>query len=158
MSARDGEETLGFDPAAEAFAGVAAIGRIRSAWRPGDCPRNLRQARARGGGAARLEIDAPYRPGLRGLAAGQWIWLLAWYGDKRRDLIVQAPAHADGPRGTFALRSPVRPNPVTLQLVRVTALDAARGHVAIDATDAFDGTPLLDVKPWIDTVDLPPTK
>ena len=44
MSARDGEETLGVDPAAEAFAGVTAIGRIRSAWAPGDCPRNLRQA------------------------------------------------------------------------------------------------------------------
>ena len=130
MSAPAGEAALGIDPAAEALAGVTAIGRIRSAWAAGDCPRNLRQARARGGGAARLEIDAPYRPSLRGLSEGQWIWLLAWYGDKRRDLIVQAPARADGPRGTFALRSPVRPNPVTLQLVRITALDEDRGPVA----------------------------
>ncbi|WP_372893743.1 TrmO family methyltransferase [Rhodosalinus sp.] len=158
MSRRAGEEALGVDPAAQAFAGVTAIGRLRSEWRAGDCPRNLRQARDRGGGGARLEIDAPYRPGLRGLAEGQWIWLLAWYGDKRRDLIVQAPAHAAGPRGTFALRSPVRPNPVALQLVRITALEADRGHVAIDATDAFDGTPLLDIKPWLDTVDTVPDR
>jgi tRNA-Thr(GGU) m(6)t(6)A37 methyltransferase TsaA len=156
MTARAGEEALGFDPADLSFAGVAAIGRIRSAWRAGDCPRNLRQARERGGGDARLEIDAPYRPGLAGLAEGQWIWLLAWYGDRRRDLIVQAPAHAEGPRGTFALRSPVRPNPVALQLVRITTLDAETGRLEIDATDAFDGTPLLDIKPWLDTVDRPP--
>jgi tRNA (Thr-GGU) A37 N-methylase len=156
MSERKGEQALGFDPADRTFAGVTAIGRIRSAWRAGDCPRNLRQARERGGGDARLEIDVPYRPGLAGLAESQWIWLLAWYGDRRRDLIVQAPAHAEGPRGTFALRSPVRPNPVALQLVRITALDANAGHVGIDATDAFDGTSLLDIKPWLDTVDMPP--
>lgn len=155
MSAREGEQALGFDPSDRAFAGVAAIGRIRSTWAPGDCPRNLRQARERGGGDARLEIDAAYRPGLSGLEKGQWIWLIAWYGDRRRDLIVQAPAHADGPRGTFALRSPVRPNPVTLQLVRITVLDAETGRIGIDATDAFDGTPLLDIKPWLDTVDRP---
>ena len=155
MTERSGEVALGFDPAEHATAGLAPIGRIRSDWRAGDCPRNLRQARARGGGAAVVEIDPPYRPGLTGLVAGQWIWLLAWYGARRRDLIVQAPAHADGPRGTFALRSPVRPNPVTLQLVRITRLDPAAGVIGIDATDAFDGTPLLDIKPWLDTVDVP---
>ncbi|MFP4449310.1 MAG: TrmO family methyltransferase [Rhodosalinus sp.] len=156
MSTREGEQALGFDPADRTFAGIAAIGRIRSAWAPGDCPRNLRQARERGGGNARLEIDAPYRPGLGGLEAGQWIWLIAWYGDRRRDLIVQAPAHADGPRGTFALRSPVRPNPVALQLVRITRFDSGAGVIGIDATDAFDGTPIVDIKPWLDTVDMPP--
>jgi tRNA (Thr-GGU) A37 N-methylase len=155
MSVREGEQALGFDPADRSFAVVTAIGRIRSAWRAGDCPRNLRQARERGGGDARLEIDAPYRPGFLGLTEGHWIWLLAWYGDRRRDLIVQAPAHAEGPRGTFALRSPVRPNPVALQLVRITRLDAEAGEIGIDATDAFDGTPLLDIKPWLDTVDRP---
>ena len=153
--ARRGEVSLGFEPGAAPHAGLAFIGRIRSDWRAGDCPRNLRQARERGGGDARAEIDAPYRPGLAGLAEGQWIWLLAWYGAKRRDLIVQAPAHADGPRGTFALRSPVRPNPVTMQLVRITFLDREAGRLGLDATDAYDGTPLLDIKPWLSGVDRP---
>jgi tRNA (Thr-GGU) A37 N-methylase len=67
---------------------------------------------------------------------------------------VQVPRHADGPRGTFALRSPVRPNPIALATAVITSLDGAT--IGIDATDAFDGTPVLDIKPWIDTVDVPP--
>lgn len=153
--ARPGEVALGFEPGAEPEAGLCFIGRIRSDWRTGDCPRNMRQARERGGGNARIELDAPYRAGLRGLAEDQWIWLLAWFGAKRRDLIVQAPAHADGPRGTFALRSPVRPNPVTMQLVRIVSLDMDTGVLKIDATDAFDGTPVLDIKPWLPGIDRP---
>ena len=74
----------------------------------------------------------------------------------RRDLIVQAPRHADGLRGTFALRSPVRPNPVSMSAVRITALDMDAGVLGIDATDAFDGTPVVDIKPMLDTVDIPP--
>ena len=80
--------------------------------------------------------------------------LLYWVDRGERDLIVQTPAHADGPRGTFALRSPVRPNPIALATVLITGIDGA--VVEIDAIDAFDGTPLLDIKPWIETVDVPP--
>jgi tRNA (Thr-GGU) A37 N-methylase len=72
----------------------------------------------------------------------------------QRDLLVQSPRRADGPRGTFALRSPVRPNPIALATVVITGLD--RNVVEIDAIDAFDGTPILDIKPWLSTVDVPP--
>jgi tRNA (Thr-GGU) A37 N-methylase len=69
---------------------------------------------------------------------------------------VQNPRHADGPRGVFALRSPVRPNPIALGTVVITSLDRETGVIGIDAIDAFDGTPVLDIKPWIGTVDTPP--
>lgn len=154
--ARAGEIALGFDPAGRADAGVTFIGRIRSPWTDrGDCPRNLTRARERGG-AARVELDAPYRSGLAGLAEGQAVILLYWMDRGRRDLIVQNPSHGDGPRGSFALRSPVRPNPVALGVVRITALDSAAGVIGIDAIDCLDGTPLLDIKPWLPGVDIPP--
>jgi len=152
---RDGETPLPFDPGARADAALAFIGRLRTPWGPGDCPKNLRAARERGG-AARIELDEGYAPGLSGPSAGQAILLLYWAGAGRRDLIVQAPRHTDGPRGTFALRSPRRPNPVIAATARITGLDAARGVVGIDAIDAFDGTPVIDMKPWIETVDMPP--
>lgn len=154
--ARPGEMALDLDPGAARDAQLCFIGRIRSPWtdRAG-CPRNLTRAREAGGGGSVL-VDPPFRPGLSGLAAGQAIILLYWMHQARRDLIVQNPAHGDGPRGTFALRSPVRPNPVSLGVVRITALDADAGRIDIDAIDCLDGTPLIDIKPWLPGVDIPP--
>lgn len=153
--ARPGEIALPFDPGAQPDAGVTFIGRLRSPWARGDCPRNLREARARGGRFA-AEIDAPWRAGLAGLAPGDTVVLLYWMHEARRDLIVQAPAHRDGPVGVFALRSPARPNPVAMAVTRILSLDAGTGVLRLDALDAFDGTPLLDIKPWLPSVDIPP--
>jgi len=146
---------LGFDPGDRADAGLAFIGRIRSPWSPGDCPHNVAEARERDGWA-RLEVAPEYAPGLEGLAAGDAVLLLYWLGSRRRDIIRQSPRHDPGTRGVFALRSPVRPNPVGLSLVRIVSIDAAAGVVEIDATDAFDGTPLLDIKPWKPGADVLP--
>ncbi|MEM6439532.1 MAG: TrmO family methyltransferase [Pseudomonadota bacterium] len=154
-SPRPGEIALAQDPAAaDPDAGLVFIGRLRTPWSRGDCPRNLRQARERGGAFA-LEIDAPYRPGLSALSAGDWIWALYWMAGARRDLIVQTPRHSAGPRGVFSLRSPARPNPVAMAAARLLSLDAEAGRLELDALDAFDGTPLLDVKPWLPAVDAP---
>ena len=156
FAARPGEVRLAFDPADDARAAVTFIGRIRSPWQPDDCPRSIRSAREAGRGPARLEIDAPYRPGLAGLAPGDGLVLLYWMAQAPRDLIVQAPRHRVTPSGVFALRSPARPNPVAMSVVRCLAIDADAGIVTVDAIDAYDGTPLIDIKPWIDSIDLPP--
>lgn len=152
---RPGEVALPFDPAAADDARLHFIGRLHTPWSRGNCPRNLHEARARGG-TFRAEIDAPFRPGLAGLAPGQAVILLYWTGAARRDLIVQSPAHRDGPTGVFAIRSPARPNPVALAVVRLLAIDPGTGTLHFDALDAFDGTALLDIKPWLPTVDIPP--
>lgn len=153
---RPGEVQLPFDPGARDDARVAFIGRIRSPWQPGDAPRNVRQARERGCKGARIELAEGYGPALKGLEVGQPIWVLTWMDRSRRDLAQQKPGHVDGARGTFTLRSPARPNPVAMSAVRITALDEAAGIIGIDATDAFDGTPVIDIKPWIESVDVPP--
>jgi tRNA-Thr(GGU) m(6)t(6)A37 methyltransferase TsaA len=153
---RPGEVALAFDPARIADdARLRFIGRLRSPWSRGNCPKNLREAREQGG-SFRVELDEPFRPGLAGLQAGQAVILLYWTGAARRDLIVQSPAHRDGPTGVFALRSPARPNPVAVAVVRLLGVDLAGGVLEIDALDAFDGTPLLDIKPWLPSVDVPP--
>ena len=152
---RTGEQRLPFDPGARADATIAFIGHLVTPWRKGDCPKNLTEARARGGSFA-VRLDPGYRAALAGLAAGDAIVLLYWMAGARRDLAVQAPGHRPDPRGTFALRSPARPNPVAMAVVRILAIDAAAGHVSVDALDAFDGTPLVDIKPWLPGVDVPP--
>lgn len=153
---RPGETRLAVDPATADDARLCFIGRIVSPWqRREDCPKNVRLARARGGAAALL-LDAPFRPALAGLQAGQWVHVLSWLGEAGRDLALQTPRHAEAPRGTFALRSPVRPNPIGLHLVQILAIDLATGRIDIDAIDTLDGTALLDLKPFFGSVDLPP--
>jgi tRNA-Thr(GGU) m(6)t(6)A37 methyltransferase TsaA len=153
---RIGERALSFDPARVADdAHLRFIGRLRSPWSRGNCPKNLREARE-SGGAFRAEIDLPFRPGLTGLVAGQAVILLYWTGLARRDLIVLNPAHREGPTGVFALRAPSRPNPIAVAVVRLLAVDQDAGMLVVDALDAFDGTPLLDIKPWLPSVDVPP--
>ncbi len=155
---REGEVTLPFDPGETADGPrVVFIGRIRSPWQPGSAPRNVSRAREDGCEYARLELEAPYVAGLSGLEVGRQIIVLYWMDRGRRDLIMQKPAHLDGPRGTFVLRSPVRPNPIAMATVRITSIDLENGIVGIDAIDCFDGTPLLDIKPWIKAVDAPET-
>lgn len=153
---RPGELALDFDPAKLADdARLGFIGRLRSPWARGNCPKNLAEARERGG-AFRVEIDPPFRPGLAGLTAGQAVILLYWTGAARRDRIVLHPAHRAEPTGVFALRAPSRPNPVAVGVVRLLAVDADAGVLIVDALDAFDATPLVDIKPWLASVDVPP--
>ena len=160
MSTRDtrpGEQRLAADPAeAAGDAHLVFIGRIRSPWRTrAECPKNPREARGRGQPAT-LEIDPPYRAGIAGLEGYSHAIVLYWMHEARRDLIVQAPKHLAAPRGAFALRSPVRPNPIALAVVRLGAIDIGAGRIEIDAIDALDGTPLLDVKPYLPSVDAVP--
>ena len=153
---RPGEVALKFDLARVADdAQLRFIGRLRSPWSRGNCPKNLREARE-AGGAFRAEIDPPFRPGLEGLAPGMPLVLLYWTGLARRDLIVLHPTHREAPAGVFALRAPSRPNPIALAVVRLVAIDHSSGALEFDALDAFDGTPLLDIKPWLSSVDIPP--
>ena len=151
---RSGEIALPFDPAQTAADGaVVFIGRIRSPWKTrAECPKNLRQARERGQTAS-VQIDEAWRAGLLGLQEHSHAILLYWMHDARRDLIVQKPRRRPEATGVFALRSPVRPNPIALAGVRILDIDPKAGRITIDAIDCLDGTPLLDIKPWLESVD-----
>jgi tRNA-Thr(GGU) m(6)t(6)A37 methyltransferase TsaA len=154
---RPGEVTLSLDPATlGGDAHVVFIGRIRTPWHTlGDCPKNVRAARA-SEAAATIEIDPPYRAGLAGLDHVSHVVLLYWMGRSRRDIIVQAPRHAEGLRGVFSLRSPARPNPIALAAVPLLSLDIADGRLEVGMLDCLDGTALIDIKPYVASVDAIP--
>ncbi len=71
--------------------------------------------------------------------------MLYWLDRSRRDLVRQSPAGDGTTRGTFSLRSPVRPNPIGTSIVRLIGVEDGNLHVR--GLDCLDGTPLLDLKP-----------
>lgn len=151
---RPGERVLPFDPRETADdARLQFIGRVRSPWSgQAACPKNPRAARERGLSAS-VEIDPAFRAGLDGLERYSHLILLYWLDRARRDLLVQAPRKAEGLKATFATRSPVRPNPIGLAAVQLISCDIEAGRLEIDAIDCIDGTPLLDIKPYLPRID-----
>lgn len=154
---KPGEQALADDPAEFADdAHFVFVGRVRSPWtEDGLHPKNPTEARMTGG-AFRIEIDAPYRPALSGLGAFSHVWVLAWLHKAERTPLVIQPPHAASPRGVFALRSPVRPNPIGLSAARLLRVEYEAGLIVLDAIDFLDGTPVIDVKPYRPGIDAMP--
>jgi tRNA (adenine37-N6)-methyltransferase len=153
---RPSDILLASDPATAASdAHLVYIGHVRSDWTGGETPKNPTEARARQGNA-RIEIAEPYRPGLKGLQNYSHVFVLVWLDRSRRDIIVHQPRHLHEPRGVFAMRSPLRPNPIGLSAARLIAVDEAAGIVTLDAIDFRDGTPVIDIKPYRPGIDAIP--
>ena len=125
-----------------ADAALAFIGRIRTPFATrAECPHRGTPD----GPVCRIEVDAPWQPALHGIEAGQWLEVLYWMHLARRDLLVQAPKGRPAPLGTFALRSPNRPNPIATSDVEVVGVEP--GALLVRGLDCVDGTPLVDLKP-----------
>jgi tRNA-Thr(GGU) m(6)t(6)A37 methyltransferase TsaA len=123
-------------------AGLIFIGRIRTPWTDRlQCPR---QGRA-DGPICRIEVDALWLQALDRIEEFERIEVLYWLHESRRDLVQKSPANDGTTRGTFALRSPVRPNPIGTSIAHLVSRD---GNVlVVRGMDCLDGTPLLDLKP-----------
>jgi tRNA-Thr(GGU) m(6)t(6)A37 methyltransferase TsaA len=133
-------------------ASIYFIGRIHTPWKtPQECPKN---SAARRDVVATVELDPRFGEGLEGIELMSHLILLYWLDRSARDLIVQTPSHAPKPRGVFALRSPVRPNPIGLAVVELVSVEGLR--LTIRNIDCVDGTPLLDVKPYFSSLDSVP--
>jgi tRNA-Thr(GGU) m(6)t(6)A37 methyltransferase TsaA len=122
--------------------GVYFIGRIRTPWLTRDvCPKRGDPE----GPLCRIEVDPRWTRALEGLADHPRIQVLYWMHKSRRDLAVQAPLRTGKISGTFALRSPVRPNPIASSEVDLVAVEGTT--VVVRGLDCLDGTPLIDLKP-----------
>ena len=105
------------------------------------------------------EIFPAYRAAMTGLMGFGHIQLLWWFHlceqEDARQTLIEAKPYRKGPEqmGAFATRSPHRPNPIGLSCVGLVGLDQGRGLLYLDYVDACDGTPLLDVKPYIPSLD-----
>jgi tRNA (adenine37-N6)-methyltransferase len=124
-------------------AGLYFIGSIRTPWRDrSECPRRG----AHDGPLCRIEVDPRWRPALEGLQDRPFVQILYFMHLARRDLLIQSPRGREGDRrGTFALRSPVRPNPIASSIVKLEAVE--EGALVVRGLDCVDGTPLIDIKP-----------
>ncbi len=137
---RPGEETA--EPPAGTDAALWFIGRIETPWASrAECPRRGDPV---GGPDCRIVLDPRWQGALDGVAPGQRLQVLYWMHRARRDLVRQSPGHR-GPTGTFAIRSPNRPNPVAVSTVAVLAVDGP--VLTVRGLDCLDGTPLIDLKP-----------
>jgi tRNA (adenine37-N6)-methyltransferase len=109
------------------------------------------QPAAAKGARGRVEIFEPYRPGLRDLDSFSHIILIYVFHRCRGYDLEVVPFMDTEPRGLFATRAPRRPNPLGLSVVRLERVAGGVLHIA--HVDILDGTPLLDIKPYVPAFD-----
>ena len=106
---------------------------------------------------AEILIYPEYRAHLDDLAGVEHVWVLMWMDRAERDrLQVHPRGDTSLPRRhVFATRSPARPNPIGLCLVDVVLVRPSEGVLAVSGLDALDGTPVIDLKPYVAKIDQP---
>lgn len=93
-----------------------------------------------------LVLEPEYVDALAGVAPGDRLLVLTWLHEARRDLLQVRPRGDSSAAltGVFATRSPHRPNPIGIHPVQVRAVEGAR--LRVGPIEAFDGTPVVDIK------------
>jgi tRNA-Thr(GGU) m(6)t(6)A37 methyltransferase TsaA len=132
-------------------AGLYYIGKVRTPWmRREQCPKNARESDA----VCTLEVDTRFAEALAAVETCSHLLVLYWMDRSPRNIVLQNPRHYGELRGTFALRSPARPNPIAASVVRLVRRDGAK--LSVVGLDCLDGTPLLDIKPYFASTDSVP--
>ena len=104
-----------------------------------------------GGVEGTIELDADYVGALSGLEGFERIWVLYVFDRAATFQDTVVPYRDDRPHGLFATRAPARPNPIGLSSLRLLSIDGATLRVA--DVDILDGTPVLDLKPYVPAFD-----
>lgn len=106
-----------------------------------------------------IALDKSYRPALEGLEGFGHIQVIWWFDgsddeSSRAKLTEQKPyTHGPAVLGTFATRSPERPNPIALSCAQVTYIDKENAVIGLAYIDADHNSPVLDIKPYIPSLD-----
>jgi tRNA (adenine37-N6)-methyltransferase len=104
-------------------------------------------------GPSRIILTEPHRGGLADLDGFSHVWVIAHLHESVGWADTVDPFLDDQPRGTFATRSPHRPNPISISLCMLAAVET--DGVLVDGLDLLDGTPVLDIKPYVPLFDTP---
>src|ERR1700744_6406734 len=140
METRDGEVAVVLKPPRDAQ--LYFIGRIRTPWTSRlATPRQGRHD----GPVCRLEIFEPWVAALKGVELYSSLEVLYWLHQLRRDIVLQSPKNNKSTRGTFSLRSPVRPNPIGTSIVKLVGVEGST--LLVRGLDCLGETPLIDIKP-----------
>jgi tRNA-Thr(GGU) m(6)t(6)A37 methyltransferase TsaA len=135
----------------QADAGLYFIGRIHTPWKERkDCPKNARESDA----LCTVEVEPRWQQALKDVESCSHLVLLYWMDKSPRHIVLQVPSHYGVQRGTFALRSPARPNPIAMSVVKLLRIEG--NTLTVSGLDCLDGTPLLDIKPYFASTDSVP--
>jgi tRNA-Thr(GGU) m(6)t(6)A37 methyltransferase TsaA len=135
---------------------LVAIGRVETGYpsvveTPPQAPENAAEP-------GRVVVFDEYREGLDGLEEYPYVWLLSWlHGQSAEEagqlrVVPRGLTGTGQTRGVFATRAPNRPSPLGMSLVRLVRVDGNVVH--FEGVDLADGTPILDIKPWV-SIDVP---
>src|SRR5688500_1623425 len=130
---------------------MTPIGRVHSPFNERvEAPRQAPLAR---GGEGRVELYAGhgYEDALLDLEQWDHVWLLFWFHHNVEFRPKVLPPRSTRKRGVFATRAPYRPNPIGISAVRLTRVEGLTLHV--QNLDLLDGTPVLDIKPYVPYTD-----
>lgn len=130
---------------------IRVVGRARTPWqRREDAPH---QPTASADSEGVLEIAHEYRAALADLESFRRIWIVFLF-DRSAGWAAKVKPPRGGPkRGVFATRAPNRPSQIGLTNAVVLGVDVARGEVRVRGIDLLDGTPVVDIKPYLPMID-----
>ena len=124
------------------------IGSVRSPYKAkGDAPRQGRLSDT----ISEIVVDEKYRPALWQIEGRKHLWVLCWFDRADRSVLRAIPPGTSAEKGVFAIRSPDRPNPVSLCMVDL--LEVKGNVLKVRGLDAFDGTPVIDIKVYSAEID-----
>jgi tRNA (adenine37-N6)-methyltransferase len=128
---------------------ISPIGVVHSPFKePKGTP--IQPAMAKGA-AGTVTVLKKFQDGLRDLEGFERIWLIYWFHRSPGPRLRVTPFLDDRRRGVFAVRAPTRPNPIGMSSVRLLGVNGNVLKVA--DVDILDGTPLLDIKPYVPAFD-----
>lgn len=136
------------------LSGLTPIGHLETPYATtADCPRNGRQFTPIP--LCHAVVAPEFQAGLVGLEGFSHLIVLYWMHQAKPTELVFTPPFDGSPRGVFATRAPWRPNPIALAVVAFEGFDTP-GRLKIRNLDCIDGTLLLDIKPYLPTIDAEP--
>jgi tRNA-Thr(GGU) m(6)t(6)A37 methyltransferase TsaA len=100
---------------------------------------------------ATVTVREEYAPALADIEGFERLWLLYWFDRAGPFAPLVVPYRDDVPHGLFATRSPSRPNPIGVSVVRL--LERRGAVLRVADIDVLDGTPLIDIKPYVPQFD-----
>lgn len=107
----------------------------------------------------RIVLNKAYADALAGLEGFSHIQVMWWFSEcdnqSDRNVLVETKPYRNSPDvlGTFATRSPHRPNPIALDTVQITWIDHENAVIGLTWIEAFNGSPVLDIKPYTPSID-----
>ncbi len=98
-----------------------------------------------------ITLDTIYTKSLSSLDEFEYIWVITHLHEAKDWESIITPPESDHRYGLFATRSPRRPNPIGLSLIKIDTI--IKNKIYVSGIDIFDNTPILDVKPFLPSID-----